>query len=144
MAKHVYKKTYGFDNPEKYRVFLKRHLIKLSPRYYSVASWRRVETVDGPMYALKIIMDAVDNPNLEVIAEAWINDEYIYLWRDHCWAIAVDKDNRSVLKEEHTADEELCIAAFGGQLIGGCGTVNVAPFPCNKIMVVHRIGNETI
>jgi hypothetical protein len=146
MVKQAYKKKYDFSNSEKYRLFLKKHLTKLTPRYYSVASCRQIHTVDGPMYALRIVTGEIENHNLEVIAEAWINDEYIYLWRDHCWAIAVDKNSQRILREDRLFDEEFCgtAAGFGGQVTGSAATINVAPSPCNKTMVIHKVGTESI
>ena len=49
------------------------------------------------MYALQL-STAIEDPNLESIAEGWINNQYIYLWRDRCWAVAVDKDNNPICR----------------------------------------------
>lgn len=90
----AYKTQYSFaDTPEKaerYRVFLKQHILELSPKYYGVTDVQRVLTPDGVMYAIRLVPELAD-PSYEIIAECWVNNVHIYLWRDTCWMIAVDK-----------------------------------------------------
>jgi hypothetical protein len=129
--KQAFKKKYDFGDANKYRLFLKRHLTKVVPRFYGVAACRAVDTTDGPMYALQIVLD-IENPNFEPIAEAWINDEFIYLWRDHCWAVAVDKQGCKIVKEDYCSGDP-----FANMVIND---INTIPVPCNKVLLVHRVG----
>ncbi len=129
MIKQAYKKKYDYGNSEKYRIFLKQNLLKLQPRYYSVSGCKRIDTTDGIMYAVSIIQD-IENPALEPIIEAFINDEYIYLWRDHCWAIAVDKEGSRIVTQSDCDPDILNIA--------------IPEKAYDKIMVIHRIGLDTV
>jgi hypothetical protein len=43
-------------------------------------------------------VDDIENPEYDTIAECTINGEQIYLWQDHCWGIAVDKNGKEILK----------------------------------------------
>lgn len=137
--KKIYRKQYDFGDPEKYRMFLKRQLLKLNPRYYSVASFKKIETSDGPMYAVRIVLE-IENPGMEPIAECWINDQYIYLWRDYCWTIAVNDKGNEVLNEDYSnhPEEPFSFAVK----VPGQSKLDIAPKPCNKTMVVHRIGGS--
>lgn len=95
--KNAFKKVHDFAqrNPERYLMFLKRHFIRTEPTFRSVVDKRRVDTSDGEMYAVTIA-DDIDNPDYDAIAECVINGETIYLWNDHCWAVAVDKDGKEI------------------------------------------------
>jgi hypothetical protein len=138
MVKLAYKKKYDFGDHEKYRLFLKEHLLKLSPRYYGVCACRRIDTSDGLMYAIKIVQD-LENPHFEPIVEAWINDEFVYLWRDHCWAIAVDKNGKRIIKSAlfPTACLDLNLPMHHKDQA-------LIPDMADKFIVIHRIGTETI
>jgi hypothetical protein len=52
-----------------------------------------IETLDGPMFQLRLISD-LTNPKLEPVGEVLMNNEYWYLWRDHFWAVAEYADSR--------------------------------------------------
>jgi len=131
MLTKAFKNDYSFINPNKYRLFLKSNLLRLNPNYYSVTQAKSIQTTTGPMYAVRIVLE-ITNPDLEPIAECWINNEHIYLWRDQCWAIAVDKDKKLIC----IYDDMVIVAA--------AGPINVIPPPCNKTMVIHPIGEMPI
>lgn len=124
--KQAFKKDLPYANPDKYRLFLKQKFTTLTPQFYGVVAVQRIETADGPMYAIKIDPDAISDPTKDSIAEVWINDEYVYLWRDHCWMVAVDKNN-APLSQRLTLNEFTAV-----------------PRSCNKVLVVHRIGSLTV
>ena len=132
--KKIYKKQYNFGDPVKYRIFLKAQILKLNPRLYSVVCSRSIDTTSGPMCALKLITD-IANPNLEPIAECWINDQFIYLWREHCWAIAVTSNGQEVFT--YTSFDEPKAHQQKNKF-------DIAPKPCNKVLVIHKIGDEPI
>jgi len=98
--KKAYRKTYRFlskTRAEKYSLFLKKNLLDLDPKYYVVVNRKRVDTIDGVMYALRITTD-IECPGFEPIAECWINGSHIYLWRDKCWGIAVDRNGKEIMR----------------------------------------------
>lgn len=129
MATKAFRKDFPYQNPERYRLFLKKQFVTREPRYYSVAYYRKVETPDGPMYAMGIVQ-GLENPELEPIAECWINNEYVYLWRGHCWTVAVDKDNARILKLISRSD--------------GLFEASVIPPPCDKTLIIHKVGTDTV
>jgi len=133
--KHAHRRSYDFKNPEKYRLFLKKQFTTLKPHFYSVAYYRRVETTDGPMYAVKIVPEGIENPELEPIAEVWINGEFVYLWNDHCWAIATNDKNRPICEYSNGA-YSLDPYEFSG--------VDGPPLPCHKVMLIYRIGTDPV
>lgn len=135
MVKQAFKKQYIYSNPGKYRLFLKKQFTRLEPRWYSITHHQEVLTIDGPMVAAKIIYNEIENPHLEIIAEVWINDEYIYLWRDHCWTIAVDKGNKPIC-------ELLCGASW--HEIFDPNQFTLPPPCCNKVLLLHKIGSQTV
>lgn len=103
MVKKAYKQKFGFltkARAKKYLLFLKQHILKLKPRFYAVIHCREIITSDGKMYALRITTD-IEHPGFEPIAEAWINGQYIYLWKDHCWAVAVDEKEKQILQYDN-------------------------------------------
>jgi hypothetical protein len=140
MVKAFHKK-FEFGSSERYRLFLKKHLLKLNPRYYSIAYYRRVGTTSGEMFALKIVQE-LQNPGLEPIAECWINDQYVYVWRDQCWMVATDERGRQVLKEEGPENEVRVSLGVSGQL--GRRKFDIAPSPCNKTLLLHKVGTESV
>jgi hypothetical protein len=82
------------------------------------------------MYAIKIIED-LENPELEPIAECWLNNYYFYLWRNECWTIAADKTGKAILQN--------------------CGPkwseVNDAQHPatrCKKVLVIYKLGDHDV
>jgi hypothetical protein len=106
--KKAYKKHYRFLSPtrsEKYSLFLKQKILELQPKFFVVVKQRTVNTPHGTMFALRITTD-IECPNFEPIAECWINGSNIYLWRDRCWGIAVDKNNREIASTESITDEK--------------------------------------
>src|SRR5262245_43595221 len=80
-----------------YLMFLKKNLLANDPYYYGVAAARLVDTREGPMYAIRIIED-IENPEFEPIAECTLNGRFYYLWRDRCWAIANNFSNCPILQ----------------------------------------------
>ncbi len=135
--KKAYHKKYDYGSPEKYRLFLKKNFLTLEPTYYSVASCTEVDTVEGPMYAIHIVSGALENPELETIAEVWINDEFVYLWRDHCWGIAVNKDNHPIITSKKP--QWSMTASVGKKTI-----INQRPQTCDKSILIHKIGHQAI
>jgi hypothetical protein len=141
--KKAYRKRYEFGDSEKYRLFLKKNLLRLNPRYYSVASYRSFETPDGLMYAVQIIAE-IEDPTIEPIAECWINDQYIYLWREQCWTIASDEKGRLILREGNQHSFSGLQTGLGSTVKNSQYKIDIAPPPCNKVMVIHPIGTETV
>ena len=88
----AYKKHFSFalTDQNKYLQFLKNHFQQTEPRFYSVVARKQVQGIDCKVWIVTLDND-IENPNNEIIAECTINNEKIYLWRDHCWGIAVDK-----------------------------------------------------
>jgi len=125
----VYKKAYEFATGvfhDKYLEFVNSHLLELKPTFYAIRGRRKIETPDGVMYAVHLISDTAD-PKFDIIAECFINGEYIYLWQDKAWLNAVDEKGNPVSKEmtkpgEFNADEE-----------------SVTP---EKIIVLYQIGSQ--
>ena len=99
----AYRARYSFANTpekaEKYQVFLKDHILELSPKYYGVAESQKVSTPDGIMYDVKLV-EELGNPEHEIIAECFVNNSYIYLWRDKCWMVAVNTNDPKLLLEQ--------------------------------------------
>jgi len=99
----AYKAKYSFadtsEKAERYRDFLRQHILELSPKYYGVTDVQRVLTPDGVMYAIRLAPELAD-PSYEVIAECLINNVHIYLWRDACWMIAIDKRRNLIVKSK--------------------------------------------
>lgn len=126
-AKRIFRQQYDFGNSDKYRIFLKKNILSLNPRYYSVSEHCEVTTVDGLMHAVKIITELTD-PSFEPIVECIINRQFIYLWRDQCWAVAVDKHGDKIIMEENNKD-------YG---------INATPEQCNKTLIIHQIGTDPI
>ncbi|MHA1290926.1 MAG: hypothetical protein ACTSPB_26375 [Candidatus Thorarchaeota archaeon] len=94
----AYKKNYRFLSTQreaKYALFLKSRILQLNPKFYSVGGRKRILTPDGVMFVLHITK-FIESPDLEPIAECWINGSYIYLWRDKCWGIAVNKNGEQI------------------------------------------------
>lgn len=129
MVKKAFKKRYLYSNPEKYRIFLKKVFTTQPPRWYSVAHHQEVETADGPMQAVKIVLGMIENPALEAIAEVWVNGEYVYLWREYCWTIAVDKNNAPICQSDWNDTS---------------GEFTITPPPCHKTMLLHQVGSSTV
>jgi|2_EtaG_2_1085320.scaffolds.fasta_scaffold00326_29 hypothetical protein len=109
--KKAFRKRYDFttSDPEKYLIFLKKYFTKTKPSFYSVLSSQRVNTPDGVMYAVDLAED-IENPDYDTIAECFINGAPIYLWQDHCWGVAVDKNGEEISRciISMPVDWELC------------------------------------
>ena len=81
---------------ENYIVFLKQIFeCNIKPLYYSIRKCRKITTTDGTMLCMIINTD-INNPNKEIIAEAFINTQFLYFYQDKYWRIAVD-NSRSLL-----------------------------------------------
>jgi hypothetical protein len=100
----AYRKHFSFAlaDQDKYLLFLKNHFQKTEPRFYSVVAKKQVQGMDCKVWMLTLDKD-IENPNHEVIAECTINSEKIYLWRDHCWGIAVNKEGKPLYYAEQLA-----------------------------------------
>lgn len=122
----AYKAQLSFGETDKYHVFLKQQILNLNPQYYVVSQKQKIITDDGIMYVLRIVKD-VEIPNLELIAECLINTSLIYLWRDHCWTIAVDKYQRPIIKYDQDKTRK-----------------RLQHESCNKTIIIHRIGTSQV
>lgn len=93
----AYKKHFSFAlaDQDKYLLFLKKYFKETEPCFYSVVAKKQVQGMDCKVWVLTLD-DDIENPDHEVIAECVINNENIYLWRDCCWSIAVDKNGKSL------------------------------------------------
>lgn len=141
MVKQAFKKRYLHSNPEKYRLFLKRVFTTLPPRWYSVAYFREIETTDGPMYAAKLVQNQIDNPALDPIAEVWINNEYVYLWNDQCYTIAVDKNNRPICTIQ---TDQAPSGWLLWEQVFDPNQYTLPPPLCDKVLLLHRIGHQAV
>lgn len=110
--KKVYKKQYYTNNDEAYRLFLKKHFLRIIPTYYAIVGKKTVTTISGNMFVLKLSL-AIEDPNCDVIAETVINSELIYLWHNHCWAVATDTNNKPIYKTGHDGHKVLMIYKIG-------------------------------
>lgn len=126
----AFKARLTFGETDRYYIFLKEHLLELNPKYYVVAKKQKVMTEDGIMYAIRIVQD-IEIPDLEVIAECRINSMFIYLWRDNCWAIATDKYQRPIIKNDNNN-------------INLVSKRKLHHEQCNKTIVIHKVGVSSI
>ena len=93
----AFKPEIGFlGGEEKYQLFLKKHMLDLEPKYYAVVHNRKIDTPSGVMIVLHITTD-IEHPGFEPIAEGWINGRFIYLWREHCWGVAVTSSEKQII-----------------------------------------------
>ena len=112
---------------EKYLIFLKKQILKLEPKFYAVVHSREITTPDGKMYALRITKD-IEHPGFESIAEGWINNQFIYLWRNHCWGISVNKDDKQMIQY----DDRTTIP------------IEFRPDYLNKTILIFKIGLDEV
>lgn len=133
MNKAAHRRKFDFlicdDKAEKYLLFLKQQILNLKPQYYAVVHAVEVKTSDGPMFAVRITGD-IEHPEFEPIAEAWINGQLIYLWRDHCWGIGVDDNGKQILMCDDRMIDPTDVEHRNKSL--------------NKTMLLFRIGTEGI
>jgi len=135
----AYKKSFdylGEVENERYLAFLKRHFVQSEPNFYSVVSKTKVDTPDGVMYAVRINTE-LNDPNYEPIAECWINGYFFYLWRDLCWAIANDKNNKDIINFPNGKK-------FNPILKDNLNAINRLRQPCNKTLILHTIGKDPV
>lgn len=88
------KQHYGFAEGEaakKYELFLRDNILSLNPKYYGIVDYQAIRTWDGPMCTLGLTKELCD-PNLDVIAEGFINNQYVYLWKDVVWTTAREQN----------------------------------------------------
>jgi hypothetical protein len=109
MKKNLYsafRKCHDFaqTNPERYLIFLKEHFTKTTPIFYSIVSKKKIDTLDGIMYAVELIED-IENPSYDAIAKCIINAESVFLWNDHCWGVAVDKAGKQIARKHVAAGD---------------------------------------
>lgn len=90
----IWKNQYNFTEDEQaaaeYEAFLRKQLYSLEPAYYGVAEHEVLDTADGLMCRLRVIW-TLNNPEIEIIAECKINNQFIYLWRDVVWAVSMTR-----------------------------------------------------
>ena len=83
----------------KYEAFLRRQLYDLEPTYYGIAEYEVLSTAGGLMCRLRVVW-TLNNPEIEVIAECQINNQYIYLWRDVVWTVSITSDHLKLTTED--------------------------------------------
>lgn len=137
----AYRQQYSFatgPEAERYELFLKKHLLELNPNFYGITHKRKIKTKDGLMYAVHL-STAIEDPNLESIAEGEINSQQIYLWRDRCWTIAVDGDNKLLCRYD------LPTSRVGQDLrnLNPCWEVLISNYQ-NKSLILYPIGTDPI
>lgn len=133
---HAYHKKFDWLSSDarsrKYLHFLKSHFEEGKPHFYSVASSEPITTPHGDMYAIKIIED-LENPELEPIAECWLNGYYFYLWRASIWTIATDKTGKAVLRNYFTTSQ--------------WSEVNDCSHPATrgkKVLIIYKLGDQDV
>lgn len=139
MKKKAFKKNYGFlseQRAEKYSIFLKKNLLNLKPKYYVITQCKKIITYDCVMYALCITTN-IEFHNHEPIAECWINGSDIYLWRDRCWGIAVDKNNKEIAKTDSLHKSTGLIAVL-------TDAMTARTTPVNKTILIFQIGTDEV
>lgn len=127
--KKAFKQRLGFltaSREEKYLLFLKQQILGLEPKFYVVVHKRRVLTPDGEMFVVRITTD-IEHPGFEPVAEGWINGRFIYLWRDHCWSIAVDDNNKQIIRYDDPVNADDIHSSY-----------------CNKTLLLFKIGIDEI
>lgn len=144
----AHKQHYSFatgHEAEKYELFLKQHLLNLNPNFYGVTHKQKVRTDDGCMYVVQL-STAIEDPNLESVAEARINNQNIYLWRDRCWAIAMDQNDK--LLEQIGSKEAwgVVCGAIPEDLLNNSAITSghVSAVYGNKIVVIYPIGIDPV
>lgn len=144
--KKAYRQQYSFasgSDAEKYEIFLKQQILRLKPNFYGVAHKKKIQTQDGPMFAVHL-STAIEDPNLETIAECWINNQIIFLWRDRCWAIAAGIDGKQLLHrivKKPITQEFLANAAAATNT--DFDTINKIKWQ-DKTVVLYPIGTDPI
>lgn len=119
----------------KYGLFLKQNFMNFQPRFYVIAAKEPVETTGGLMWGIKIVQD-IENPALEPIAEVFINNEYVFLWRDQFWRVALNKDLHKIVRYvdpneriNHMLQQEW---------------FKDIPPTCNKLLLIYQVGHQAI
>lgn len=94
----AYRQQYSFcegGNARKYAAFVRGFIFKNKPEFYGVVSKKAIDTIDGPMWAIKISSN-VEHPDYDPIAKCVINNIPIFLWNDKCWIIAQSQHKRQI------------------------------------------------
>ena len=91
---------------------------------------KEVDAVEEPMVALTIDV-VIEDPNLETIAEGWVNREHVYLWRDDFWLVAVNRYGKRLLRHDAPATGSLSAALIPSFL---------GPQATKKTIIIHRLG----
>lgn len=136
--KQAYKKKYDYQHPERYRRFLKQHLLVLTPIYYAVVAQRQLDTPDGMMWALSLKHHSIDDPTLELAAECWLNGEYIYLWQNWCWGIAVNDRGHPILQYHNNIIDSV-LSPWHQSSVDDDDFTTIHQ-PCNKALVIYQLG----
>lgn len=99
MPKKLRKQNYGLNDKSatKYSLFLRDKIFNLEPNIYAVIAAKSIETTHGIMYMVSISSSHLESPDNEPIAEFWINGHNIYIWKDRCWGIAINKYGKEVV-----------------------------------------------
>lgn len=88
------------EEAQKYELFLRDNILKLNPKYYGVIVAQAIKTNDGPMCLLQLTTE-LDDPGLDIVAEGYINSQYVYLWRDIVWTVALE--HNKILARAHNS-----------------------------------------
>jgi hypothetical protein len=142
--KKAYKQQYSFaigEDAEKYEIFLKQQILQLNPNFYGVANKKKVHTTDGLMFAVDLTT-VIEDPTLESVAECWINNQLIYLWRDRCWTIAVGKDKKQLLYRMHRRGIDAAMLARAAASSADW-SINNTDW-ADKSLLIYPIGTDPI
>jgi len=141
--KKAYKPKFGYLNDNAYLLFLKKLLLSATPIFLGVVAKCSISTPDGPMYLVHVVDNGIDDPSFEPIAQCIINQQYIYLWRNRCWGVAVDKYNRlagnKIYKSNGTELTEPLLAPFNYHFRG---KLNVGCWECT--LILYEIGTHEV
>lgn len=123
----------GLVSSPSYLRFLQKHLLDGSPNFYCVLSKKKVDTQDGTMYAVRLGLD-INDPSYEPIAECWINGQLLYLWRDYCWAIAINDAGEALAYE-------VCDGKAATKLDD---SLKYRTNRIEKMLILHHISNDKL
>jgi len=96
----AYKTKYSKIDSGKYYIFLKQCLPKFDPVFYVITQKKKIETDDGGMYAIHMTKN-LEIPNLDIIAEYYINLSYVYVWNDSLWTIAINSKSKNIMRPDN-------------------------------------------
>lgn len=125
--KHKYEFAEG-DNAVKYELFLKEHLHSLDPVFLGIIEYVIINSYDGPMCQLTLTT-TLDDPGFDVIAECFINGQYIYLWKDCVWTLGVDTQSKPFRHFFGIDFKEALASAASGEWRNSSGGQRIIIYP---------------